>query len=240
LLVAAPTSARAESPGTLGVSKTTKLVTMITFRNGEIPAKLIDPRLPATSTIDWKTIGAWVQLTGGLTTDDQDTDFGSQLGVEWSLRLGAQETEVPEYRTVVPLGFDGGLALALRTVAWNYPFEGAVVVLIGGELGAGGGHWWSDTVRGTFFGGARMVTRGRDNNASFELSYFLAPWVFSGTPGDLRSRRVEHRLGATFALSTLGVGAWVTGVSQSVQLPGESEFLGVGGVGFGISIELRF
>lgn len=232
--------ARAESPGTLGLLSTNKLTVEIRRTTGSIPLRLLDPAATTLESRDWSQISTWIQLTGGVTSRSSDTDLGTQVGVEWSLKAGYTPNEVEEYRQAAVVGFAGSVAIAFRTLAWSGPFYGAILVLAGGELGAGGGHWWSDTARLTFFGGTRIVTAQRYGEGALELTYLLAPFELGGTPGSMRSRRVEHRVGLTAGLDPLGVGLWFTGIQQSVRLEGEADYVGVGGTAIGGSLELRW
>lgn len=244
LLPMFPARALAQNPGTLGLLSTTKLVAEVRRTTGRVPLRILgsagSDAAPSLELGSWTQISTWLQLTGGLVSRSADTDLGSQFGAEWSLRLGVTPKEVKGDRDQAPIGFDGSAAMAFRTVAWSGAFYGAIVVLAGGELGAGGGHWWSDTARMTFFGGARLVTAQREGTGALELSYVIAPFTFGGSPGDLKSRRVEHRIGLTAAIDQIGLGAWFYGVVQSVAFGGEAERTSVGGTGFGGSVEVRF
>jgi hypothetical protein len=228
-----PTAASAY-PGTLSMERSVKLIWEVRRTSAEIPVEI-------ESAGEWSHISTWLQLTGGMTMDEPGTDLGSQLGLEWSLKLGVTPNQAPNYRDLAPLAFDGSLAMALRTFSWRRPYYGALIVLAGGELGAGGGHWWSDSARMTFFGGARLVAQSIDGASNIELTYILAPFEFSGRPELVaNSRRVEHRAGITFGRGLLGVGAWVYGVVQSVRLTGGESRISADGFGFGTTLELRF
>lgn len=232
--------ARAESPGTLGLLSTNKLTAEVRRTTGSIPLRLLEPTATALELRDWKQISTWIQLTGGVTTRSSDTDLGTQVGVEWSLKVGLTPNEVKEYRDAAIVGFAGSLAVAFRTVSWSGPFYGAILILAGGELGAGGGHWWSDTARLTFFGGARMVTAQKYGSGALELTYILAPFEFGGTPDSIRSRRVEHRIGLTAAVDAVGFGIWFYGIQHSVRFGDETNYVSVGGTALGGSVELRW
>lgn len=234
ILALFPGSALAYSPGTLSLERSVRLIYEVRRTTGEIPREL-DPRG------EWSKISTWIQLTGGVTSRDPDTDVGSNFGVEWSLKVGVTPGQAPKYRNVAPLAFDGSVALAFRTYSWRKPFYGAIVVLGGGELGAGGGHWWSDTARATVFTGARFLAQERDGEAAMELTYILAPFVFSGNPQEIsNSRRVEHRVGLTFGNGLMGVGGWVHGVRQTVRLDGVDGRREADSFALGATVEMRF
>jgi hypothetical protein len=162
----------------------------------------------------------YVGLRGGLTDRDPLTDFGTQLGIEYGLRLGAAaegSSGDPEIAA--------RLLLSLRSCTFDWPLDGQLTFHLGPEL-AGGGRWWADKARFTLVGGVRAATllSERARGVRAELQYELVPGWITGARDDLSIDALEHRVLFTFAVGSIGVGFAASYDVESARLSQGSVF----------------
>ena len=146
----------------------------------------------------------FAQVRGGTADRSDETVTGGHLGWRWSLRLG--QTNTTSGSAPGGLGGVGQVEGAARLYTFNIPFEGALVVHGGAEVGRIH-RWWTPNWYGTVLVGAGLQMAPL-SFARLELDYTWAPVsVQSQDKPDHDVGRSEHRVSAGLAIGPIGVGA---------------------------------
>lgn len=198
--------------------------------SGELPAFAAERR--------FDRYASWIHFRGGIVDSQPNTPLGTQLGFEFDVRLGFTPPEAEDVHDGLPIGFLANVGLAMRTFTFNVPVLGMIVPHLQAELGAGGGHWWSDTARFSMLGGVR-VALGGPGGVSLEADYTLVPFTVSGAPGDLKVRHLEQRISVTLGGESVGLAVWIRLARQRSKLPDDLDFVTTTGRSLGIGFEWR-
>lgn len=138
----------------------------------------------------------------------RENPLGSSFALEWKgALLVATETPFPASREASQFGARGALGIAGRAFQiGDRDARLAGVVHAGAEAGIGGEQWWSESVRFAPLAGPRLLAEvSRWFRA--ELDYAFVPDYVASAPDGMRVNRWEHRVTASFALGSLGLGA---------------------------------
>ncbi len=179
-----------------------------------------------------------VHLRAGFCDSEPNTPLGTQLGFEFALSLGFTPGEADDVHDALPVGFAASGGLSMRTFTFNVPFLGMVVPHLAIELGAGGGHWWSDTARFSVLGGVRVAI-GTTGGLSVEGDYTLVPFVVTGAPGDLEVKPLEHRVAFSIGAGPIGLAVWLRFSRQRWRLPEDEAYSVTTGHAVGAGVEWR-
>ncbi len=159
----------------------------------------------------------WLHARIGATFGRSSTTaLGTQVGMEMGARLGFTEEESDPLRDRWPVGFAAHSFAAFRAFTFNVPMDGMLVFLAGGEVGAGGAGWWSNSLTLSPMLGARLATRWVDE-LRVEADYLLVPRVITGSPRHLDVDRLEHRAALRVAYGRLALGATVVVSREQVR-----------------------
>lgn len=230
LLSLAPATAEAARTGAVRLEGGSALGVVLQQVRGTLPQlELAGDRVERTAV--------WIHARGGVVQTNSTSDLGSQLGVAYELRLGITPRDTDRGGDGVPVGFAGRLEMVYRTYTFQLPADGMIALHVGGELGAGGAHWWSDSARWSFLGGVLLAV-GPEEGSGFEVDYTLVPHVFGSAPSDLTVNRTEHRLRATIGSDGLGIGVWATLFVERSKREGGA-FVRTTGTIAGIGVEWR-
>jgi hypothetical protein len=155
---------------------------------------------------EYDQMGYWLHLRTAVSSETGDDPLGTQLGFEYAVALGITPKESGEPSDRAPIGAFTSLALALRAFTFDLPIEGMVAFRLGGQIGAGGAHWWSDSPWFGFIVGSRVgLFFGGEIRA--ELDYEIMPHAFGSSPGEIEVRHLEHRFGLSLGAGEFGVAA---------------------------------
>lgn len=230
LTAAVPAYGSSPSPLAVGPGQHAMLGLDLLRSSGQLPAFSGEGSFERTSY--------WIHLRAGTASDSPGTLLGTQLGVETDLALGFTPAESKTLHDAFPIGFSGRVGLVLRALTFNVPLQGVLMPHLSVELGAGGAHWWSDTARLSFIGGARLAVAGR-GEANLELDYAVVPFVLTGSPGDLVVRHLEHRISVTAGASFVGLGLWLRFTRDEWRVSDGVPYMATTGRAIGASLEWR-
>jgi hypothetical protein len=204
--------------------------TSLLSEQGELPSFALSPTFERLTT--------WVHVRGGIVDSQPNTQLGTELGFEFELRIGVTPNEAKDVHRSAPLALDASAGLAMRAFTFNVPFLGMIVPHLSLELGAGGGHWWSDTPRLAVIGGVRGAI-GSSGGVSLEADYTLVPFVITGAPGELKTQHLEHRVAVGIGGGPLGLSVWLRFSRQRWKLPQDEDFSSTTGRALGVGLEWR-